>query len=130
MSDVPADLRYTSEHEYLKGTDDPSTVTVGITDYAQGELGDIVFVSLPSVGESVEAGASFGTIEAVKAVSELYAPATGQIVAINDALDADPSAINRDPYHDGWMIRLKLTSPADIDGLMDAAAYRKHIGEG
>lgn len=130
MSDVPADLRYTGEHEYLKRTDDPAIVTVGITDYAQGELGDVVFVSLPTVGESVQAGAAFGTIEAVKAVSDLYAPAAGEIVGINDALDADPAAINRDPYHDGWMIRLKLATPGDVDGLMDAEAYRKHIGEG
>lgn len=129
MSNVPGDLRYTSEHEYVKVSDDPAVVTVGITDYAQGELGDIVFVSLPTVGESFEADASFGTIEAVKAVSELYCPVAGEVTAINEDLDADPAAINRDPYADGWMIKLKPNDMADLERLMDAAAYTRHIGE-
>ncbi len=129
MSNVPDSLRYTSEHEYLKQTDDPAIVEIGITDYAQGELGDLVFVSLPSVGDTFDEGDSFGTIEAVKAVSELYCPVGAEVVAVNEDLDADPAAINRDAYGEGWMIRLKMNDPADLERLMDADAYKKHIGE-
>ncbi len=129
MSNVPEDLRYTSEHEYVKPTDDPSVVEIGITDYAQGELGDIVFISLSAVGEAFEEAGSFGTIEAVKAVSELYSPMAGEIEAVNEHLDADPAAINRDPYGDGWMIRLRMKDPEDLNNLMDPEAYKKHIGE-
>ena len=129
MSNVPDDLRYTSEHEYVKVTDDPAVVEVGITDYAQGELGDIVFIALPAPGDAFEDAGSFGTIEAVKAVSELYSPMAGEIEAVNEALDADPAAINRDPYGDGWMVRMRMTDPADLNNLMDPDAYRKHIGE-
>ncbi len=129
MSNVPDSLRYTSEHEYLKQTDDPAIVEIGITDYAQGELGDLVFVSLPSVGDTFDEGDSFGTIEAVKAVSELYCPIGAEVVAVNEDLDADPAAINRDAYGEGWMVRLKMNDPADLERLMDADAYKKHIGE-
>jgi glycine cleavage system H protein len=129
VSNLPDDLRYTSEHEYVKQTDDPAIVEIGITDYAQGELGDIVFVSLPSVGDTFEEGDSFGTIEAVKAVSELYSPMGSEIVEINEHLDADPAAINRDPYGEGWMVRLKMNEPSDLDRLMDVDAYKKHVGE-
>ena len=102
---------------------------IGITDYAQGELGDIVFVSLPSVGDTFEEGDSFGTIEAVKAVSELYSPMGSEVVEINEHLDSDPSAINRDPYGEGWMVRLKMNEPADLERLMEVDAYKKHVGE-
>lgn len=129
MSNVPDSLRYTSEHEWVKQTDDPAIVEIGITDYAQGELGDIVFVSLPGVGDTFDEGDSFGTIEAVKAVSELYSPMGSEIVAVNEDLDADPSAINRDAYAEGWMVRLKMNDPADLERLMDSDAYKKHIGE-
>ncbi len=129
MSNVPDSLRYTSEHEYLKQTDDPAIVEIGITDYAQGELGDLVFVSLPGVGDTFDEGDSFGTIEAVKAVSELYCPIGAEVVAVNEDLDADPAAINRDAYGEGWMVRLKMNDPADLERLMDADAYKKHIGE-
>ncbi len=129
MSNVPDSLRYTSEHEYLKQTDDPAIVEIGITDYAQGELGDLVFVSLPGVGDTFDEGDSFGTIEAVKAVSELYCPIGAEVVAVNEDLDADPAAINRDAYGEGWMVRLKVNDPADLERLMDADAYKKHIGE-
>jgi glycine cleavage system H protein len=129
VSNLPDDLRYTSEHEYAKLTDDPAIVEIGITDYAQGELGDIVFVSLPSVGDTFEEGDSFGTIEAVKAVSELYSPMGAEVMEINESLDADPAAINRDPYGEGWMVRLKMTEPTDLERLMDVDAYKKHIGE-
>jgi len=129
VSNVPDDLRYTSEHEYAKQTDDPAIIEVGITDYAQGELGDIVFISLPAVGDTFEEGDSFGTIEAVKAVSELYAPMGIEVVAVNEDLDADPAAINRDAYSEGWMVRFKMNEPTDLDRLMDADTYKKHIGE-
>lgn len=128
MSNIPDDLRYTSEHEYVRRIDG-GMVEIGITDYAQGELGDIVFVTLPAVGDSFENHQSFGSIEAVKAVSELFSPIAGEVTAVNDGLDADPGVINRDPYGAGWMIRLKPAKADEIDALMDAAAYRGHIGE-
>lgn len=128
MANVPDGLRYTTDHEYVKSADAAGEVLVGVTDYAQGELGDIVFVNLPKVGEKLGAHAVFGTIEAVKAVSDLYSPLAGEVVAVNAALDADPAVVNRDPYGDGWMIRLKVSDPAAIQALLDAAAYRSHIG--
>ncbi len=129
VSNVPDSLRYTSEHEYIRQTDDPAIVEIGITDYAQGELGDVVFVSLPNVGDTFEEGDSFGTIEAVKAVSELYSPLGGEVIEVNEGLDADPGAINRDAYGAGWMVRLKMTEPTEFERLMDADAYKMHIGE-
>lgn len=128
MANVPDDLRYTAEHEYVKSTDTAGEVLVGITEYAQGELGDIVFLNLPKPGDSFKANDVFGTIEAVKAVSDLYSPLAGTVVAVNEALDADPAVVNRDPYGDGWMIRLKLADAAAVDALLDAAGYRSHIG--
>jgi glycine cleavage system H protein len=130
MSDTPKGLLYTEEHEYLKKTDDENVYLVGVTDYAQGELGDVVFVELPSPGSSFDRMETFGTIEAVKAVSDLFCPVAGKVVAVNDALDGDPSLVNSDPYGDGWMIRLEVTQPDQLEGLMDAAAYADHIGEG
>ena len=124
MSTVPDDLRYTKEHEYVRRTDDPGVVEVGITDYAQGELGDVVFVELPKVGDRFEQMQVFGTIEAVKAVSDLYSPVTGEVVAVNEAIDSSPGTINSDPYGEGWMIRVKLDDPSQLDGLLDASAYR------
>ncbi len=128
MANVPDDLRYTAEHEYVKTTDTAGEVLVGITEYAQGELGDIVFLNLPKPGESFKANDVFGTIEAVKAVSDLYCPLAGTVVAVNEALDTDPAVVNRDPYGDGWMIRLKLADAAAVDALLDAAGYRSLIG--
>lgn len=128
MSNVPEQLRYTAEHEYLQATTD-GAVRIGITDYAQGELGDIVFVNLPKVGDRFEAHQAFGVVEAVKAVSDLYCPVAGEVVAVNGALDADPGVVNRDPYGEGWMIALKPSDPAAVGALLDAAAYRAHIGE-
>ena len=128
MSNVPDDLVYTKEHEYVSRTNDPAVVRIGITDYAQGELGDVVFVNLPKPGEKVDGHQSFGTIEAVKAVSDLYCPMAGQVVGVNAALDSDPAVVNRDPYGEGWMIRLKADTPADVDGLLTPAAYRAQIG--
>lgn len=129
MSNVPEQLRYTTEHEYVQPIGDGAVVTVGITDYAQGELGDVVYVSLPRVGDTFEAHQSFGTIEAVKAVSELFMPLAGEVVEINGALDADPAVVNRDPYGAGWMVKLRLSDKSAPGGLLDATAYRKHIGE-
>ncbi len=128
MATVPADLLYTPEHEYVRRTKDQSVVEVGITDYAQGELGDIVFVDLPKPGATFSRMAVFGTVEAVKAVSELFCPLSGTIVESNGALEGDPSVINRDAYGAGWMIRLKLSDPSELKGLLDAAAYQAKIG--
>ena len=129
MSNVPDDLQYTAEHEYVARTSDPAIVRVGITDYAQGELGDVVFVNLPKPGQRLDAHESFGTIEAVKAVSELYSPVPGEIVDVNGALDGDPAVVNRDPYGDGWMVTLRVSDAAALAGLLSASAYRAHIGE-
>jgi glycine cleavage system H protein len=129
VSNVPEQLLYTADHEYVQATDDAAVVRIGITDYAQGELGDIVFVNLPKVGDTFTAHQSFGTIEAVKAVSELYAPLAGEVVEVNGALESDPAVVNRDPYGDGWMITLRLENPAELDDMLSASAYRGHIGE-
>ena len=128
MAEIPQDLQYTKEHEYVKPTDDASVYVVGITDYAQGELGDVVYVELPQVGASYGPNDVFGTIEAVKAVSELFCPLAGEIVEVNGRLDGEPSLVNSDPYGDGWMIKLRVSGD-DRSGLMDAAAYGKHVGE-
>ncbi len=128
MSSIPQDLLYTKDHEYVKKTAEAGVVMIGITDYAQGELGDIVFLDLPAKGKKVGAHEVFGTIEAVKAVSELYAPLAGEVVGINPKLDGEPAVVNTDPYGDGWMIKLKI-SAADLAGLMDAAAYAKLLGQ-
>ncbi|MCB2231242.1 glycine cleavage system protein GcvH [bacterium] len=123
---VPDDLKYTREHEWVKV--DGNTATVGITDWAQGELGDIVFVELPDIGAEVAQMETFGTIEAVKAVSELYAPISGKVLEINAALDDDPMVINRDPYGDGWMIKVELSDPGQLEQLLDAGGYKEIIG--
>jgi glycine cleavage system H protein len=128
VANIPADLLYTAEHEYVRRTADPAIVEVGITDYAQGELGDIVFVDLPKPGTRFTRMAVLGTVEAVKAVSELFSPVAGEVVATNQALAGDPGQINRDPYGAGWMVRLKLTDPADIGTLLDASGYEAKIG--
>ena len=127
MSDIPKDLLYTEDHEYLKGSGD--TVYIGITDYAQGELGDIVFVELPKVGATFKKHDVFGTVEAVKAVSELYSPVSGTITAINDKLEKEPALVNNSPYGDGWMIQMKLSNPKEKDALLKADAYEKHLGK-
>jgi len=120
-------LRYTKDHEWIliEGT----TGTIGITDYAQGELGDIVFVEMPQVGKEIKAGTSFGTIEAVKAVSDLIAPVSGTITEINKDLEGTPEVVNQDPYGKGWMLKIKLTNPSEAAALMDARAYQAHTGK-
>src|SRR2546423_8645009 len=129
MANIPSDLRYSEDHEYVKRSGNGSIVQVGITDSAQGELGDVVYVELPKVGATVARRGVFGTIEAVKAVSELYAPVAGTVTEVNPALEGDPALVNRDPYGAGWMIKLKVKTPADIDHLLTSEAYKKHIGQ-
>ena len=127
MSNIPADLRYTKEHEYVTKADADGVVTIGITEYAQGELGDIVYVELPKSGTSYGAHDVFGTVEAVKAVSELYMPVAGEVVEINGRLDGEPALINTDPFGDGWMIKVKMVPGADAD-LMTPDQYKAQIG--
>lgn len=126
MSNIPADLRYAKSHEWLRLADD-GTALIGITDYAQSSLGDITFVQLPKVGASLAAGASFGVVESVKAASDLYAPAAGTVLEVNVALDSAPETLNRDPYSEGWMLKIKLSAPAPAE-LLDSAAYAAHVG--
>jgi glycine cleavage system H protein len=128
VSEIPKDLLYTEDHEYVKPTDDASVVAIGITDYAQGELGDIVYIELPKVGSSFAKHDVFGTVEAVKAVSELYSPLTGEVVAVNEKLDKEPALVNTAPFGDGWMIKLRLKDAKEKDALLNADAYSAHLG--
>jgi len=121
MSEVPDDLKYTAEHEWVRA--DGATVRVGITDYAQGALGDVVYVSLPEVGAKVEKGVAIGEVESTKSVSDIYAPLSGIVTARNDKLDETPDLINSDPYGEGWILELEVSDPSDVDGLLDPAAY-------
>jgi len=123
----PTQYRYTKEHEWIEAQGD--TAKIGITDYAQHELGDVVFVELPAAGAKLERGKSFGSVESVKAVSDIYAPASGQVVEANAELQNKPEAINNDPHGAGWLVKVKLANPADISSLMDAAAYEAFIAE-
>jgi len=124
---VPSDLRYTADHEWVKI--DGDIATVGVTDFAQGELGDIVFVEVETEGEELEAEEVFGTIEAVKTVSDLILPLAGEVIEFNEALEDDPALINSDPFGDGWIIKLKISNVADFESLMDAEAYKNTIGK-
>ncbi|HEX9579881.1 MAG TPA: glycine cleavage system protein GcvH [Gemmatimonadales bacterium] len=128
MSKIPDELQYTEEHEYVKQTDETNVVQVGITDYAQGELGDVVYVDLPKLGTKFSRMDVFGTIEAVKAVSELFCPVAGEVVEVNDALAGNPNLVNQDPYGEGWMIRLRVKSAAELNQLLNASDYAQHIG--
>lgn len=121
---IPEDLKYTKEHEWLLDNGD-GTATVGVTDFAQGELGDIVFVELEEVGFEFDKDESFGTVEAVKTVSELFAPVSGEITEINEQLEDEPELVNDDPYGDGWMIKFKMNDPAELDDLMTAEEYEE-----
>ncbi len=129
MSLIPADLQYTKEHEYVAGAADADIVTIGITDFAQGELGDIVYLDLPKVGASFAEHAVFGTIEAVKAVSELFSPLAGEIVEVNTRLDGEPALVNTDPFGAGWMIKMKVADKSARASLMSADAYKSLLGE-
>ena len=123
---VPAELKYTKDHEWVRIEGD--TATVGITDFAQSELGDIVYVEIETEGETLDAEEVFGTIEAVKTVSDLFMPLSGEILEFNSALEAGPETVNSDPYGDGWMVKIKITDSSELDNLMDATAYASLIG--
>ena len=127
MSDVPDDLTFTAEHEWVRSTDDPAVVRVGITDFAQEALGDVVYVSLPELGTQVAQAATFGEVESTKSVSDLYAPLAGTITARNEALDGQPELINSDPYGAGWLVEITVVGGADLGSLMDADSYRAVI---
>jgi len=129
VSEIPKDLLYTEDHEYVKPTDDANVVAIGITDYAQGELGDIVYIELPKVGASFAKHDVFGTVEAVKAVSELYSPLSGEVVAVNEKLDKEPALVNTAPFGDGWMIKLRLKDGKEKDALLNADAYSAQLGQ-
>ncbi len=124
---VPKDLKYSEEHEWARVEDD--IVTVGLTDYAQKELGDIVFVELPNEGETLVQAEPFGTVEAVKAVSEIFAPVSGEVVKVNDILDDTPQVINQDPYGDGWLVKVRMSDPGELEHLLDPAQYKELIGD-
>lgn len=123
MSDIPSELSYTAEHEWIRVSEGSRTVRIGITDYAQEALGDVVYVSLPAVGTNVSGGAAFGEVESTKSVSDIYAPLSGTITARNEGLDGAPETINSDPYGEGWLVEIELTEDADLGSLLDAAAY-------
>jgi glycine cleavage system H protein len=126
----PDDLKYTQEHEWVRSPGEAEgSVRVGITHYAQDQLGDIVYVSLPSVGDKVAAGSACGELESTKSVSDVYAPIDGEVVAVNESLDATPELVNSDPYGGGWLYELAATDPGAVDGLLDAAAYQAQLGE-
>lgn len=127
MANVPGDLLYTAEHEYIRDRGN-GIVEVGITDFAQGELGDVVYLELPKAGVAFATHDVFGTIEAVKAVSELFAPLAGEVTEVNARLDGEPALVNSDPYGDGWMIRMKLNDPAELAALLKADAYTALAG--
>ena len=129
MANVPADLLYSEEHEYLKQAGEAGVYFVGITDYAQGELGDIVFVELPSAGDKFVRNDVFGTVEAVKAVSDLYCPVAGEVIEVNNELASDPSVVNSDPYGKGWMIKIRITAENELDQLLGGTEYETHIGK-
>lgn len=121
----PANLKYTAEHEWLRIEGD--IAYIGITDFAQGELGDIVYVEVDTVGQTLDINTVFGTVEAVKTVSDLYMPVSGEILELNDALNAQPELVNSDPYNEGWMIKIRMTNTAEVNNLMDAAAYEASL---
>ena len=119
---IPAELRYSSDHEWVRV--EGTTATIGITEYAQDALGDVVFVEMPDAGSAVASGHSFGEVESTKSVSDIYAPVTGAVAVINDALESQPELLNSDPYGAGWICRIEISNPSELDGLMDAEAYR------
>jgi glycine cleavage system H protein len=128
VSEIPADLRYTKEHEWVRVEGDEAVI--GITQFAAEQLGDVVFVELPDTGRTLDQFATFGVVESVKAVSDLYAPLSGEVRATNDVLSGTPELVNSDPYGDGWMLRLAVSDAAQVEALLDAAAYEKLVAEG
>jgi glycine cleavage system H protein len=129
MAEIPGDLLYTEEHEYLKPAGEEGVFFVGVTDYAQGELGDVVFVELPKVGDKFGRMETFGTVEAVKAVSDLFSPVSCEVLELNEALADNPGVVNSDPYGEGWMVKVRATAAAELDQLLGASEYGKHIGQ-
>jgi len=125
--EFPEDLRYTKEHEWARIDQKKMVATIGVTDYAQSQLGDVVYVELPEEGDEIQKEEPFGSVESVKAVSDLFAPISGSVLEVNDSLVDTPEVVNEDPYGEAWMIRVKLTQIADLENLMDAAAYRKFV---
>ncbi len=123
----PADLKYSKEHEWVRV--EGNTGTIGITDFAQKELGDIVYVDVNTIGDTIERDKVFGTVEAVKTVSDLFMPVSGKVLEQNSALNDNPEVVNKDPYNEGWMVKIEITNPAELNDLMDAEAYRKHVGQ-
>lgn len=123
---IPANLKYSKDHEWVSVEGD--VATIGITDFAQSELGDIVYVEIETVGETLDQNEVFGSVEAVKTVSDLFMPVSGEIIEFNDNLESNPEAVNKDAFGDGWMIKVKMSNPSEIDGLLDAAAYQALVG--
>jgi len=126
IMNIPAELKYTEDHEWIKVEGD--IATVGITDFAQGELGDIVYVEIETEGETIDAGEVFGTVEAVKTVSDLFMPLSGEIIEFNENLEDSPETVNESPYEDGWMIKIKISDSSEVENLMAAESYQAHIG--
>ena len=127
MANTPSDLRYSKDHEWIRIEGDHATI--GVTDHAQRQLGEVVFVELPKVGDKFEAAEPFGSVESVKAVSEVYTPVAGSVVEVNDGLNEDPENINDDPYGNGWMVKIKMSNPAEVNDLLTAAQYEDYIKE-
>lgn len=123
---IPAELKYTKDHEWVRV--DGNIATVGITAFAQGELGDIVYVEIETEGEELDQEEVFGSVEAVKTVSDLFMPVSGKIIEFNSSLESNPEAVNSDPYGDGWMVKVELSNPSELEDLLDAAGYQAHIG--
>lgn len=126
MSEIPADLKYIETHQWVRVADD-GTATVGITDYAQQQLGDVVYIGVPDVGVAVTGGEEAGVAESVKSASDVFSPVSGEVVAVNESLEDEPEKVNDDPYGDGWLFRVQLSDPGDLDGLMDPEAYAAHV---
>ncbi|HET8801803.1 MAG TPA: glycine cleavage system protein GcvH [Marinobacter sp.] len=126
MSDVPTDLKYIETHQWVRVSDD-GTATVGITDFAQEQLGDVVYIGVPEVGVTVNGGEEAGVAESVKSASDVFSPVTGEVVEVNDNLEGEPEKVNEDPYGDGWLFRVRLSDPGELNGLMDATAYAEHV---
>ncbi|MEO9525042.1 glycine cleavage system protein GcvH [Marinobacter alexandrii] len=126
MSDIPADLKYIETHQWVRVSDD-GTATVGITDFAQEQLGDVVYIGVPDLGVTVNGGEEAGVAESVKSASDVFSPVTGEVIAVNEALEDEPEKVNEDPYGDGWLFKVKLEDQGELEGLMDATAYLEHV---
>ncbi|AHI29285.1 glycine cleavage system protein GcvH [Marinobacter similis] len=126
MSDIPTDLKYIETHQWVRVSDD-GTATVGITDFAQEQLGDVVYIGVPDLGVTVNGGEEAGVAESVKSASDVFSPVTGEVIVVNEALEDEPEKVNEDPYGDGWLFKVKLVDQGELDGLMDATAYAEHV---